>query len=95
MRLLHTTPRKNLNSISERGILVEFHQCHSPAIWLHAPANSAYAVRCVCRRHGCTEVDLVDLVVSVPRKWITRYSCGVWRCWQDVPLAHILDWRSA
>lgn len=95
MRLIHTTTEFVLPSILHSGLLLECAETVVPAIWLHVEGRNLYAIECVRRRHPHHAHQLVHLVVDVPRAWLTRWSCGLWRCWSDIPTSRIHTWEVA
>jgi hypothetical protein len=56
-----------------------------PAVWLHAPARSAWAALHVVRRHGGRVENVVILEIDVPRSWLRRNRKGIWYTRRDVP----------
>jgi len=95
MRLIHTTTEFVLPSILHSGLLLECAETKVAAIWLHVEGRNLYALDCVRRRHQLHGQGIVHLVVEVPRRWLTRWSCGLGRCWSDIPTSRILEWELA
>jgi hypothetical protein len=87
MLLRHATPRRNLPGIKRAGLLTAKSQGRLPAVWLHAPARSAWAALHVVRRHGGRVENVVILEIDVPRSWLRRSRKGIWFTRRDVPPA--------
>lgn len=85
MLLRHATPRKNLASIQQLGLLCSKSQGRLKVVWLHAPSKTPWAVRHVAKRHGALIQDVVVLEVRVPRKWLRRNRWRVWYSRRDIP----------
>jgi hypothetical protein len=87
MLLRHATPRKNLPSIKRLGLLTAKSKGRLPAVWLHAPARSAWATLHVVRRHGGRVEQIVIFEIDLPRSWLRRSRKGIWYVRRDVPPA--------
>ena len=88
MKLRHATPRVNLSSIRERGLLLSFARCTPAAVWLHVPSRSAGLTLHAMRRHACDDIAVIE--VNVPRSWLTRSRWrGLWIVRRDVPPSRI------
>ncbi len=74
--LYHTTPARKLASILRYGIRPELARGARRESWLHTRGRLGWALDHVARRHGCTAV--VSLRVLVPRPGLTRRRRGVW-----------------
>ncbi|MFO0840858.1 MAG: hypothetical protein U0797_00475 [Gemmataceae bacterium] len=85
MRLRHSTPSRNLGSIGERGLLVSKSRGKLPAVWLHSPGRSAWAVLHVSRRHKVRVEETATVEVEIPRSWLKKSGRpGLWYCPLDV-----------
>jgi hypothetical protein len=89
MLLRHATPRRNLPSIRQRGLLCSKSRGRLPVVWLHSPAKSAWAVLHTVKRHGGRVEDVVILEVEVPRRWLRRHRRGLRYSAHDVTSARI------
>jgi len=78
MKLMHTTPRSHLASISQIGIDPRRSEGKIVAAWLHTSSRNAWAVAHTQKRHKTT--DVITLTVDVPRGWLTRRWRGIWTC---------------
>jgi hypothetical protein len=87
MLLRHATPRRNLPAIKRAGLLTAKSLGRLPAVWLHAPARSAWAAVHVVRRHGGRVENVAILELDVPRSWLKRNRKGIWYTRRDVPPA--------
>jgi hypothetical protein len=85
----HATPRRNLDSIGRGGLLTRYARGKLPAVWLHAPGKTAWAMLHVARRHAARAESVVVLEVSVPRRWLRRARRGLWYCTRDIPPTRI------
>ncbi len=97
----HATPRRNVRSIFLRGLLPALARGKLKAVWLHASNRTDWATAHVARRHHVQEVEVVVLVVRVPRSWLRRNRRGVWYCAQIIDPDRIASvnglklWRAA
>jgi hypothetical protein len=85
MLLRHATPRRNLPSIKRAGLLTSKSQGRLPAVWLHSPARSAWAVLHVVKRHGGRVENTAIFEADVPRSWLRRSRKGIWFTRRDLP----------
>jgi hypothetical protein len=85
MLLRHAAPRRNLPGIKRAGLLTAKSQGRLPAVWLHAPARSAWAAIHVARRHGGRVENVVVLEIDLPRSWLRRNRKRIWFTRRDVP----------
>lgn len=85
MLLRHATPKRNLGSIRQSGLLTSKSKGKLKAVWLHATAKTAWATIHTVRRHGGRIEDVVILEVSVPRGWLRRSKRGLWYTLKDIP----------
>lgn len=88
MKLRHATPTRNLGSIRRRGLLTAKSKGKLKVVWLHSASRSPWACLHTMRRHGRTDVTIVE--IDVPRSWLTRSKVGLWYCNRDVPADRIL-----
>lgn len=58
MMLFHVSPRKNDASILKSGILLKYHKCYEPAVWLVKRDLLEWAIRHVKQRHKCEYVTV-------------------------------------
>ena len=72
MKLRHSTPRRNLAGIARAGLLCSRSQGRLPAVWLHAPSQTAWAIVHTIKRHGGRVEQVITLEVEVPRSWLRR-----------------------
>ena len=84
MRLRHATPRKNLPSIWQHGLLCSKSQGGLPVVWVHAPSKSAWAALHTVKRHGGRVEGVVILEVEIPRSWLRRSRKGLRYCGRDI-----------
>ena len=86
MKLRHATPARNLPSILQRGLLTRKSQGRLPAVWLHAPGKTSWALLHTVKRHGGRVEDMIVFEVHVPKRWL-RHSPrrGLWYVRQDIP----------
>ena len=89
MKLRHATPAKRAASIRRSGLLTAKSKGRLPAVWLHAPSRTAWAVVHTVKRHGGDVRDVVVLTVTVPRSWCRRSQRGLWACVRDVPPSRV------
>jgi hypothetical protein len=89
MLIRHATPRHNVLSILRLGLLTARSQCKRPAVWLHAPGATPWAILHVARRHGVRAESVVVLEVEVSRKWLRRARRGLWYTLRDMPTERI------
>jgi len=85
MLLRHATPKRNLPSIQQTGLLTSKSKGKLAVVWLHSPAKSAWAVVHTVRRHGGRVEQVVVIELTVPRSWLRRSKRGLWYCPKDVP----------
>lgn len=85
MLLRHATPRKNIPSICKAGLLFSKSQGRLPAVWLHAPGKTAWALIHVVKRHSGRVEDVVVIELDVPRNWLRRSRRGLWYSRSDLP----------
>jgi hypothetical protein len=85
MLLRHATPRRNLESIRRHGLLLSKSKTKRPAVWLHTPGKSGWAVLHTVGRHGGRADSIVILELHVPRSWLRRSRRGLWWCPCDIP----------
>lgn len=78
--LRHATPRKNVRSIHEHGLLPWLAKGRLRAVWLHSPAQTDWAIAHVARRHAVDPADVVILEVEVSRRVLKRFKRGLWTC---------------
>jgi hypothetical protein len=90
MILRHATPRKNMPSIDQQGLLTSKSKGRLPVVWLHAPSKTAWAVLHVVKRHGGRVEDVVVVEVDVPRRWLRRSRKRLWNTARDVPPGRFL-----
>jgi hypothetical protein len=55
-----------------------------PAVWLHAPGKTAWAIIHVVKRHGGRVEDVVVIELDVPRRWLRRSRRGLWFSRRDL-----------
>ncbi len=85
MKLRHSTPSRNLDSINEQGLLTSKSKGKLAVVWLHSPSRSAWATLHVSRRHRVRVEETVTIEVEVPRSWLKRSGRpGLWYCPVDV-----------
>jgi hypothetical protein len=90
MILRHATPRSNLASIRMDGLLTAKSKGKLPAVWLHAPALTSWAVIHTVKRHGGAVEDVVILEVRVPRPWLRKSQKGLWYCPRDIGAGRVV-----
>jgi hypothetical protein len=90
MLILHTTPRKNLASILERGLLRYSRGRGQPVVWCHTKRKMEWAIRHLAKHHRCNPSDMVMLASNIPKRWLCRYRYGIYRVWRDIPASAIL-----
>jgi len=98
VRLIHVTDRRNLPSITERGLDPAYATGKRSAVWAVAPKNESWAILHTLskpRAAGRTVADHVVLVVDVPRSWLRRHAAGVWWCDRVIPTERIAVIREA
>jgi hypothetical protein len=85
MLLRHATPLRNLPSIQRKGLLCSKSQGKLKVVWLHAPAETSWAVLHTVKRHGGRVEGVLIFEVEVPRGWLRKSRKGLWYCPQDIP----------
>jgi hypothetical protein len=85
VRLRHATPRKNLKSIQQQGLLTSKSKGRLKVVWLHTSTRSSWAVLHTVKRHGGRVEDVVIIETTVPRSWLRRSRRGLWYSQKDVP----------
>jgi hypothetical protein len=85
MILYHLTPRENVGSICERGLLLEKAQTGHKVIWLCAGSRVDWAAAHCARRHSVDEADLAMFRVNVRWEILHRHSRCLWYCELDIP----------
>lgn len=85
MRLYHVTPRRNLPSIREHGILGRLAKDRLKVAWVCAQSRIEWALLHCQKRHGCRLGDLVAIEVKMPRAKLRRFARGLWNAKGDVP----------
>jgi hypothetical protein len=90
MKLRHATPSRNLASIRRRGLLCFKSQGRLPAVWLHAPGKTSWALLHIVKRHGGRVEEVIVLEVNVPAHWL-RHSPrrGLWYVRREIPPARL------
>jgi RNA:NAD 2'-phosphotransferase (TPT1/KptA family) len=83
MKLYHATPRRNLKSISRRGLLTAKSKGRRPVVWLHSRSRRDWAIRHTKQRHGTKNVAIVS--ASASRHHLRRAGRGLWYSTVDVP----------
>lgn len=78
--LRHASPRRNVASIHENGILPWLAKGRLRVVWLHSPAQTDWAVAHVAKRHSVDPADVVVFEVELPRGLLKRFKRGVWTC---------------
>jgi hypothetical protein len=81
----HATPLRDLPSIQRKGLLCSKRQGKLKVVWLHAPAETSWAVLHTVRRHGGRVEGVINFEVEVPRSWLRRSRKGLWYCPHDIP----------
>ena len=89
MILRHVTPRRNLDSIRRRGLLLSFAQTSPPAVWLHTRSRTPGLVRHCARRHNVSPDQVAVLTVIVPSHWCRRNRRGLYSVTRDIPPGRI------
>ncbi len=85
MKLRHSTPSRNLDSISEQGLLTSKSKGKLAVVWLHSPSRSAWAILHVSRRHKVRVEETTTIEVEVPRSSPKRSGRpGLWYCPADI-----------
>ena len=89
MVLRHATTRQAWQQIQEQGLLVDRadRQAKIRGVWLHSPAQSAWAVVHTMRKHGVQLEDVVVVEVHVPRSQLRRFKRGLWYTQVDVSVS--------
>jgi hypothetical protein len=85
MLLRHATPRRTLPSISRRGLLCSMSRGRLPAVWLHSPSKTPWAVLHTVKRHGGRVEGVIIIEVDVPRGWLRRNRKRLWYTPYDIP----------
>lgn len=84
MILIHTTPRRNLDSIREYGILCSFSRGARPAVWLHDTWRSPWAETHVELKHDCSGQEIVHIVVEVRDQSVRKHADGLYYSMEDI-----------
>lgn len=82
MNLFHATPRRNVPSITRRGLLTSKSKGKLPVVWLHSWSRRDWATLHTIQRHGTREVVIYG--ASVSRHSIRRAGRGLWYSITDV-----------
>jgi hypothetical protein len=86
MKLRHCTPRRNLESIRQHGLLLSYAQCRPISIWLHAKSKTPGIKLHVAKRHAVAAEEIVTIEVSIPRSWLRKSRWrGLYHIEKDVP----------
>jgi len=93
MLLRHATTRQAWQTIQTEGLRVA---CADPSakiqgVWLHSPAQSAWAIVHTMRKHGAALEDVVVLEVRVGRTALRRFKRGLWWTAANVPAVQIIQ----
>jgi hypothetical protein len=89
MILYHLTPRDNVGSITDHGLLTAFARDDTRRIWLCAGSRVQWAAEHVARRHGVPQEDLAMLRVVIRWESARRHSRCLWYCQHDIPITSI------
>jgi hypothetical protein len=85
MKLLHTTPARNITSILTDGLLLAFACERSRVIWLTHPRLRTWARHHVRRRHQLGPAGpLAALEVTIPANWLSPRGQGIYSCNMDI-----------
>lgn len=89
MLLRHATPRRNLGTIQQSGLLCSKSQGRLSVVWLHSPSKSSWATLHTVKRHGGRVEGVVIIEVEVPRSWLRRNRRKLWYCPRDIPATRL------
>jgi len=79
MLLFHVTPRRNLPSIFQSGLLPEWAEPGRPErVWLSTTEKLYWCFVHVASWQACPVAHLVALVVDVPRGRLCHRRRGIW-----------------
>jgi hypothetical protein len=85
VKLRHSTPTRNLDSINQQGLLTSKSRGKLAVVWLHSPSRSAWAVLHVSRRHKVAVSETVTIELEIPRSLLKKSGRpGLWYCPVDV-----------
>ena len=92
MKVFHATPKSNLDSIKQNGLLVSKAKKSCKFVWLHTPSRSHWAILHTSQNHGADWDDVVIIEIDVPRSWIKANKLtirgkglnGFWKCDRDI-----------
>jgi hypothetical protein len=87
--LYHTTPLRNVRSISKIGLDLRYCKTAKRVIWLATAQRTLTIGSHVATRHDCYIDRLCVIPVCVPRRWIKKHGKGLWTCDQDIPLYYL------
>lgn len=85
MRLVHTTPAKNVQSIREFGVLLSY--CRSSkrvACWVHAASKNRWCETHVRVTHDCFEDQLAHIYIDVPMEMLKKHADGLYYVFADL-----------
>lgn len=79
MRLYHATPKANVDSILQHGLLPSRAEGKIKGVWLHTHSKREWAVLHTQKRHSILDMDDIVLIeVNIPRSRLTRRWRGLW-----------------
>ena len=67
MKVFHATPKSNLDSIKQNGLLVSKAKKSCKFVWLHTPSRSHWAILHTSQNHGADWDDVAIIEIDVPR----------------------------
>ena len=78
MKLYHTTPKSNLDSIRKNGLDPNRASGKIKGVWLHTSSKREWAVIHTANRHQIALDEVIVIEVEVPRKNLARRWRGLW-----------------
>ncbi len=91
MRVRHATPRNNVPSINQMGLLTRFATGKMPAIWFHTASLTPWSILHTSTRKGCQAEHVTVLELNVPRSWLRKAGkSGLWYAKRDIPASCIV-----
>jgi hypothetical protein len=89
--LYHVTPRLNVGTIYDHGILVSCHRGRTVGVWMCDGDRLPWAVAHIARHNGCRQCDLSILHVNVNGMALHSVRKGIYVSGEDVPPKRIID----
>ena len=99
MKIFHATPRANIESIKENGLLASKAKKKDKFVWLHTPSRSHWAIIHTCKNHKADWDDVAIIEIDIPRSWLKAHKLtiqgkgmnGFWKCNRDIPVEFFTD----